>query len=585
MKSFLRLKEFFLKHKWSYFIGIMWLVTVDAMQLIVPRIIGNLIDEFQGNLLDIRGLIRYSLYIIITGLIIGVGRYFWRIHIIGNSRKLEYYLRKKLFNHLLTLSPNYFNHHKTGDLMSHATNDINAVRMSFGFGLIMSIDSLFIITMALIMMVRSTSLQLTALAVFNIPILFITTKKFGGVIYNRSKRVQAAFSNLTEVTQESFAGIRVIKSFIQEDLVRDNFRRVNENNLRENLNLVKVSGLFYPFLQFISSLSLLVTIFYGGRMVIEGSISLGDFVAFTSYLGLLTWPTRALGMVINVFQRGAASMDRINRILDERAEIKEPENAIVPKKIEGNIEFRSVSFRYQGSNYNALEDINFMLEKGKTLAIVGRTGSGKTTIVNLLLRLYDIEEGEILIDGINIKDISLKALRENIGYVPQDNFLFSTTIRENIAFAFDELPKEEEIIEASKIAQVYDNIINFPKKFDTILGERGVTLSGGQKQRTSIARAVIKKPPVLILDDSLSAVDTETEERILKNIKEVTKDITTIIIAHRISTIKHADEILFLEDGRIVERGTHEELLNLKGQYQALYEKQLLEEKLKGKEG
>lgn len=582
MKSFGRLKDFFKEHKWSYVLGIAWLLLVDAMQLIVPQIMGSLIDAFQDNLLDRSGILRYCIYIMVTGLLIGAGRYFWRIYINGNSRKLEYYLRKTLFEHLLTLSPNYFNHHKTGDLMSHATNDINAIRMSMGFGLIMSVDALFLISFSLFMMVRTTNLTLTAFALFNLPIIFLVTRKFGNLIYGRSRRVQEAFSELTEVTQESFAGIRVIKSFVQEDLVGDNFTMVNDDNLRKNLSLVKVSGSFRPLLEFLSALSLLATLYLGGRMVILGRISLGNFVAFTSYLGLLNWPVRAVGMLINVFQRGAASMDRINKILDEEPEIKDAENPIFPDDIKGRIEFRRVTFKYQGSKYPALEDINFTVEAGKTLAIVGRTGSGKTTIVNLLLRLYDIDKGEILIDGINIKDLSLKALRENIGYVPQDNFLFSRTIAENIAFAFDEEPAFDEIVKASQLAQVYDNIMDFPDKFDTILGERGVTLSGGQKQRTSIARAVIKKPPILILDDSLSAVDTETEEKIISNIKDITRNTTTIIIAHRISTIKHADEILFLEEGRIVERGNHEELLALKGQYSDLYEKQLLEERIKG---
>ena len=582
MKSFSRLKSFFMAHKWSYLLGILWLLIVDIMQLIVPRIMGNLIDGLQENQLDQSGVFRYAFYIIGTGLIIAVGRYFWRIYINGNSRKLEYHLRKTLFEHLLTLSPNYFNHHKTGDLMSHATNDINAVRMAMGFGVIMAIDSLFIITFAIIMMIRTTNLTLTVIALLNLPVLFILTKEFGRIIYRRFKSVQAAFSELTEVSQESFAGMRVIKSFVQEDLVSDNFREVNDDNLKKNLRLVKVSGSFHPLLQFISSFSMLVTIFFGGKMVITGSINLGDFVSFIMYLGLLGWPTRALGQVINVFQRGAASMDRINAILDEKPEITDPVHPIEPTEFNGKIEFRNVSFRYNGSNYNALENINFTLNPGKTLAIVGRTSSGKTSIINLLLRLYDIREGEILIDNVNIKDLALSTLRENIGYVPQDNFLFSTTISENIAFAYEEQPEQERIVKASMIAEVYDNIIDFPKQFNTILGERGVTLSGGQRQRTSIARAVIKNPTILILDDSLSVVDTETEEKIIKNMKELTKDITSIIISHRISTIKHADEILFMDEGKIIERGTHKELIDLKGQYNDLHEKQLLEEKIKG---
>ena len=580
MKSFTRLKSFFIKHKWSYILGIFWLLIVDLMQLMVPGIMGSLINGLQDNLLDKDAILRYAFYILLTGLVIALGRYFWRIYINGNSRKLEYHLRKTLFEHLLTLSPNYFNHHKTGDLMSHATNDINAVRMAMGFGVIMAIDSLFIISFAIFMMIRTTNFKLTLIALLNLPILFLLTKEFGRVIYRRFKSVQASFSNLTEVSQENFAGMRVIKSFVQEDLVSDNFTLVNQDNLKKNLSLVKVSGSFHPLLHFISSFSLLVTIFFGGKMVITGDINLGSFVSFTMYLGLLAWPTRALGQVINVFQRGAASMDRINTILDEKPEITDPLRPIEPAEYKGKVQFENVSFRYNGSDFNALENISFTLEPGRTLAIVGRTGSGKTSIINLLLRLYDIKEGEILIDGIAIKDLSLRTLRENIGYVPQDNFLFSTTISENIGFAYEDQPDHEKIVKASMVAQVYDNIMDFPKQFDTVLGERGVTLSGGQRQRTSIARAVIKYPTILILDDSLSAVDTETEEKIINNMKELTKDTSSIIISHRVSTIKHADEILLMDEGKIIERGSHEELLGLKGLYNDLHEKQLLEEKI-----
>lgn len=580
MKSFTRLKSFFIKHKWSYILGIFWLLIVDLMQLMVPGIMGSLINGLQDNLLDKDAILRYAFYILLTGLVIALGRYFWRIYINGNSRKLEYHLRKTLFEHLLTLSPNYFNHHKTGDLMSHATNDINAVRMAMGFGVIMAIDSLFIISFAIFMMIRTTNFKLTLIALLNLPILFLLTKEFGRVIYRRFKSVQASFSNLTEVSQENFAGMRVIKSFVQEDLVSDNFTLVNQDNLKKNLSLVKVSGSFHPLLHFISSFSLLVTIFFGGKMVITGDINLGSFVSFTMYLGLLAWPTRALGQVINVFQRGAASMDRINTILDEKPEITDPLRPIEPAEYKGKVQFENVSFRYNGSDFNALENISFTLEPGRTLAIVGRTGSGKTSIINLLLRLYDIKEGEILIDGIAIKDLSLRTLRENIGYVPQDNFLFSTTISENIGFAYEDQPDHEKIVKASMVAQVYDNIMDFPKQFDTVLGERGVTLSGGQRQRTSIARAVIKDPTILILDDSLSAVDTETEEKIINNMKELTKDTSSIIISHRVSTIKHADEILLMDEGKIIERGSHEELLGLKGLYNDLHEKQLLEEKI-----
>ena len=584
MKSFYRIKELLLKHKKYYIIGVIWLILIDAVQLLVPQIIRRLTDDLVSQALDYDRIIIYSALILGTGLFIGLGRYFWRIYLIGSSREIEYGLRNKLFNHLLTLSSRYFNTHKTGDLMAHATNDINAIRMALGPGTIMIVDSFFLLIFSLVMMVRTTNLRMTAISIFTMPIIMVLVTRFGKLIYKKFRSVQEAFSSLTDVTQESFSGIRVIKSFVQENLVSENFRRVNQDNLDKNLDLVKVHGGFHPLLQLISSISYLIIIFYGGREVIYNRITLGDFVAFNSYLGLLIWPTRALGMVINVLQRGAASMDRLNEIFDESSEIKETENPVHLDQLSGDINFQNVSFKYPNSNYKALEDISFHLKKGNTLAVTGRTGSGKTTLANLILRLYDVESGSILIDNHHIRDLSLKTIRESIGFVPQDNFLFSQSIRDNIALSHENGVSEEEIIQSSKHAQLYDNIMDFPNKFDTIIGERGVTLSGGQKQRLSIARALIKKPSVLIMDDSLSAVDTETEEKILRNIDKVTKDITTIIISHRVSTIKHADEIIFLDEGRVVERGTHNELLNLKGEYFELYERQLLEEEI-SKEG
>lgn len=580
MDSFKTLKPFIRKHKWKYILGVIWLIIIDTVQLLVPRILGNATDDLAANTLGREGLIRYALLIILTGLIISLGRYFWRIYIIGTSRTLEYYLRKKLFNKLLTLSTNYYNTHKTGDLMAHATNDINAVRMALGPGTIMLVDAVFLIVLSLYMMISLTGFRFTMTLIITFPLIMIIVNIFGKIIYKRFKKVQQAFSNLSDVTQESLSGIRVIKSFVQEDLVSQNFHRVNKNNFDKNLDLVKIHGLFNPLLQFLASISFLILIFYGGRQVIGENISLGDFVAFNSYLGLLIWPTRALGMVINVLQRGMASMDRLNSIFEEEPEILESENPIILDKVNGTIEFRDVSFKYPNTNNYAVEDINFKLESGKSLALIGLTGSGKTTIINLLLRLYDVDKGEILFDGINIKDLDLSSLREAIGYVPQDNFLFSETITDNISFAYDQKVPMDQVIKASKAAEVYDNIIEFPNKYDTILGERGVTLSGGQKQRTSIARALIKEPEVVILDDSLSAVDTETEENILKNLSSMLKKTTSIIISHRVSTIKNADEILYLQNGRIHERGSHHELIELNGHYKSLYDKQLLEKKI-----
>ena len=580
MRAFITLKDFFSKHKWNYLIGILWLLIIDSIQLIFPQILRSLTDDIQNNLLNSKIITKYVFLIIITGVAIAVGRFFWRIYILGTSRALEYYLRKRIFNHLLTLSPNYFNTHKTGDLMAHATNDVNAIRAAMGQGIIMIVDSGFMIVFSLIMMTRTTNLKLTAIALFTLPFIIVVVNRFGVVIHKRFKIVQEAFSNLTDTTQESFSGIRVVKSFVQEDLVLNNFLEVNKDNLKKNLDLVLVSGTFHPFIQFISSISFLLVIFYGGKEVILNKITLGDFIAFNLYLGLLIWPMMALGWVINLLQRGAASMERINSILDETPEIYDRENSITISDMKGKIEFRNVSFKYPGSESYAIQNLNFTIDKGKSLAIVGRTGSGKTTIISLLLRLYDIDEGNILYDDIDIRNLSLKSLRESIGYVPQDNFLFSNTIADNIGFAFDQSPSYDKIVEAAKMAEIFDNIMDFPDTFETVLGERGVTLSGGQKQRTSIARALIKDPSVIILDDSLSSVDTETEENILRNLEKIMNTKTTIIVSHRISTVKNCDNIIFLSDGKIIEIGTHDELLSAKGLYADLYEKQLLEEKI-----
>ncbi len=584
MKAFARLKDFFKEHKWSYIFGISWLLAIDLVQLIVPQILRKVTNLLQEGLLDSKGLLKYSLLILVTGVLIALGRYFWRIYIFGTSRKMEYYLRNTLFEHLLTLSPSYYNTHKTGDLMAHATNDINAVRLASGQGIMMAVDAIFLTILSMVMMIKTTNIRLTIIALITLPFITLTVSKFGKVIYKRFISVQEAFSNLTDTTQENFAGIRVIKSFVQEDLIMDEFTQVNEDNLNKNLNLVKVSGIFHPLIQFVASVSFLVVIVYGGKLVMLDTISLGDFIAFNNYLGLLIWPMMAVGWVINILQRGVASMERINTILDEEAEIVDAKNPIPMENVKGKIQFKNVEFRYPNTTEPVLKDINFTLKEGETLAIVGRTGSGKTTLVNLLLRLYDIENGKILLDNIDIRDIKLKDLRENIAYVPQDNFLFSSTIKENIEFAFDHGLPQEKVFTAAQAAQVYDNIIDFPEGFDTVLGERGVTLSGGQKQRVSIARALAKDAPILILDDSLSSVDTETEEKILNNLETLTGKKTLIIISHRISTVQNANEIIVLDDGHIIERGTHESLLKNNGLYNYLYEKQLLEEKIKGSE-
>ncbi len=580
MHNFKTLKDFFIKHKWKYVLGIMWLLIVDIVQLLVPQIFRIIFDSLETRTLTRQNLVKYSAYIIITGLMIGVGRYFWRIYINKTSRQLEYHIRNKLFSHLQTLSTNYFNNHKTGDLMAHATNDINAVRMALGPGVIMLTDAVFITISAIYAMIKTANLKLTLISLIPLPFLAFLVMKFGKLIHGRFRDVQDVFSKLTDRVQENFAGVRVIKSFVQEEKEIGKFTDANKHNFKMNMNLIKVWGMFSPLIQFISALSFLILIWYGGLSVINGEISLGDFIALNSYLGLLVWPIMAIGWVINMFQRGIASMERLNAIFIESSEIVDSENAQKLPEIKGDIEFRNVSFKYPGTDIYALKNINIDVKRGNTLAIIGRTGSGKTTLVNLLVRLFDINEGSISVDGANIKDIALKSLRENIGYVPQESFLFSTTISGNIGFAFDEEVEEEKIVKAAKLSELYSNVIEFPQKFDTILGERGVTLSGGQKQRTSIARAIIKSPGILILDDSLSAVDTQTEEKILENLDEIMSSRTTIIISHRISTIKNADEIIVLDNGEIVQRGTHDELVEYEGIYKDIYEKQLLEDRI-----
>lgn len=582
MKILENLKDFIKENKFRYIIGIILLIIVDIIQLLLPQIIRSATNLLEAGELTMDSLVIHSLLIVLIGLLMAAGRYSWRIYLYGTSRNLEFYLRNKLFNHLLTLSPDFYNNTKTGDLMAHATNDINAVRMTFGHGVMMVIDAVVLTILTIFSMAKTTNIKFTIIALTSLPFISIFGRKFSQVIHRKSKKVQEAFSNLSNQTQESFSGIRVIKSFVQEKLVIDKFLDVNKDNLDKNLSLAITSGLFHPLIQFISSISFFILLLYGGRQVIYENIQLGDFVAFTNYLNTLIWPMMAIGWVINLVQRGFASLERINTILNTKPSIVDLENSVDINSIKGKIEFKNLSFKYNNTNKDALHNINFTIDRNETLAIIGRTGSGKSTIIKLLLRLYDDYDGEILIDNINIKDFTIESLRNNIAYIPQDNFLFSRSIKDNIEFSLED--NNDNIVkvhEAAKFAEVYDNIIAFPEGFDTILGERGVTLSGGQKQRVSIARAIIKNAKILIFDDSFSSVDTNTEEKILNNIANLKNRKTNIIISHRISTIKNADKILVVDDGEIIQFGNHESLLNeTNGFYSYLYEKQLLEDEI-----
>ncbi len=579
MKSFLALKDFFVKNKWRYIVGILWLLGVDILQLIIPKLLGAYTDGLRNGSIDSKQMVTFAGAILLIAFFMFIFRYLWRMYVMGTARLLEYKLRSDLYTHFQKLSTNYFNQHKTGDLMAHATNDINAVRMAAGPGIVMIFDTTILLTTTIFMMINTISLKLTLISLLPLPFMALITGRFGKMIHLRFKKAQESFSHLTEKAQENFSGIRVVKSFVQENEEIKKFTKANEDYVEKNMYLVRIQAIFNPIIQFVSGLSLLIVLAYGGVLVVNRDITLGDFVAFNSYLGLLNWPMMAIGWVINNLQRGSASMARLNKIFDTKPEILDDTTLVdtTLTSITGDINIKNLHFAYPNHDEKVLEGIDIHIPNGKTLAIVGKTGSGKTTLVNLIVRLFDVDNGQIEIDGHDIKKFPLEVLRQHIGYVPQDNFLFSTTIKENIGFGLNKYT-DHEIVEAAENAQILDNINDFPKKFETMVGERGVSLSGGQKQRVSIARALIKNPSILILDDSLSAVDTKTEEAILKRLREIMENRTSIIIAHRVSTIKNADEIILLDDGKIIERGTHEELLDMQGAYYELYQKQLLEE-------
>lgn len=575
---------FLKKNKKNYFIGILLLLFVDGLQMITPLIIGDFTDILSEELLT-KGLIyKYMGLIIGIAVAVALGRYGWRMYIIGISKRLEKYIRNKVFRHLEKMSQGYYNNHKTGDLMAHCTNDISMIRMAFGGGTIMIIDSLFMTIITIFLMITRINFKLTIIALSPLPFIALLVLLLSKVMRQKFKAVQEAFSSMSEVVQESFGGIRIIKSFVQESAELEKFNKTNQNNFNRNMDLIKFQGIVFPLVSLITMISIIVSLIYGGNLVIDNEISIGNLVSFLSYVSMLTWPMMALGFVFHRLQQGRVSLERINAILDTNPEIKDKENTInelMTKIIKPTIEINNLSFKYPDTQEYALKNISLKINAGETLAIVGKTGSGKTTLVNLILRQYNIPANTIKIQNYDLLDIPIKKVREIIGYVPQDNFLFSKSIQENIGFASERISFDD-IKRMSNIAMVHSEIIKFDKSYETMLGERGVNMSGGQKQRVSIARALAKDPDIIIFDDSLSAVDTKTEESILNHLKSELKNKTAIIIAHRISTIKHADQIIVLDKGAIIESGNHIELLEKKGLYYDLYEKQLIEEKLKG---
>lgn len=567
------LTQFIRKHIWEYVFGTVVLIISSVIASLIPKLLGLITDGLNKKNVSSSQIMQYVLIMLGVAAAVFVLKFIWRYFLIGNCRNVECYLRDRLFKHLQTLSVSFYNNHKTGDLVAYAINDIQAVRMVFGFGIVAILEGVVINSVSIFIMVKTINPILTLIALGPIPLIVVILVKLRLEIRDRFGKVQKAFAEISEKVQENISGVRVVKAFAQETEEVEDFITYSRKRVDTHMHLIKASAMLGPATQVCFGVSFLLFIIYGSQLVVNGTISLGDYVAFNTYIMAIMGPITNIARIIEVWQKGVASFRRLDEIFSYPSHIQDTEFEKVDN-IEGEVLIKNLNFSYPGASKRALKNINIHVEKGKTLGILGKTGSGKTTLVNLLLRLYDVGDGHILVDGKDINSIPVDVLRENIGYVPQDNFLFSTTIKNNIEF-FRHDHTEDEVMEATRMAGVYDNIVSFPHGFDTVVGERGVTLSGGQKQRISIARAIIKAPSILILDDSLSAVDTKTEEIILNNIKTILKDRTGVIISHRVSSVKHADEIVFMDKGKIVERGTHEELMELKGLYYDLYRIQM----------
>ncbi len=582
------LVPYLMHYKWHYVAGVLVLLIVDLAGLYLPQYIGEIIDGLTLSTLDMAGVGSILLKILLVGLVMMAGRFGWRYFIIGASRGVEYHLRNDMFAHVETLSARYYNSHKTGDLMAHFTNDLQAIRQAVGMAVITTFDAVIMTIMVLVKMIVYVDLKLTILAFIPLTLVAVACYFFGIESKKRQTKRQEAFSDLSDRVQESLAGIRVVKAFVQEEKDFEAFEAASRNSMEKNLSMVKLRAVIGPVFDTITGLSILVTLIFGGRMVFNGQVSIGQFVAFNSYIGMLVWPMIACGDCVNLFSQAVAAFKRIALIFGEKPDIVDKSTAEMRGvELKGEIAMKNLTFTYPDGELPVLQHLDLQIPAGETLAILGRTGSGKSSLADLLLRVYDCERGMLLLDGRPIADYPLPVLHRDIAYVPQENFLFSDTLEENIAFGLEERLEEhpeirDQIRQAAKDACIHDNIMGFPEQYATMVGERGVTLSGGQKQRSSIARALLMDAPILILDDSLSAVDTDTEEKILENLVRLRKGKTTIIIAHRISTLQKADHIAVLTEGKLTEYGTHEELLKLGGFYADIYEKQQLEQELEG---
>lgn len=582
MRELQHVNKYFYKYRYKLLAGILITIVARIFLLFTPELVGNsvdVIDNYRKGIttdLDVvkSELLLNVLYIVGAAIIGGVFTFLMRQTIIYVSRQIEYDLKNEVYQQYQRLSLDFYKSNRTGDLMSRISEDVGKVREYAGPALMYSINTVTLFVIALILMFNSAP-ELTLYTIIPLPILSYFIYILSKAIHKRSTIVQQWLSKLSTFTQETFSGISVIKSYGIEGDTNADFDKLSAESRQKNIDLVKIQALFFPLMIFLIGLSNIIVIYIGGKQYIDGEIeSLGVIAKFIIYVNLLTWPVATVGWVTSVIQQAEASQKRINEFLKQEPTIKN--NATEPSHIEGNIEFINVSFTYPDTNIQALNNVSFKLNKGETMAIIGKTGSGKSTVLDLIGRLYDVTSGEIKIDGTPIEDVNLISLRDNIGYVPQDAFLFSDSIRNNIMFGKEDAT-EEEVINAAKNADVHKNIKGFAKGYDAVLGERGMTLSGGQKQRISIARAIIKAPQILLFDDCLSAVDTETEEKILNNLKTITKGKTTIIVSHRVSSAKSADKIIVLDEGKIIQTGAHDTLIGVDGYYNDLYVKQLTE--------
>lgn len=573
MKIIKELWWFFKLEKKRYIVGILALILVAVLNLIPPKVMGNVIDHVTSSELTQHELLLSLFYLILSALAMYALRYIWRMYILGTSYRLGQIMRFRLFEHFTKMSPSFYQKHRTGDLMAHATNDINSLTRLAGGGVMSAVDASITALVTLVTMAFSISWQMTLIAVIPLPFMAYATSRLGRKTHQAFGKSQAAFSELNNKVQESVSGIKVIKSFGYQEDELQSFQDINNMTFKKNMTTMKYDVMFDPLVLLFIGASYVLSLLMGAVMVSAGQVTVGNLVTFITYLDMLVWPLMAIGFLFNMIQRGTVSYERISHLLKEQSDVKESENPLSEIK-NGTLVYDIDAFHYD--NEQTLSDIHFALKQGQTLGLVGQTGSGKTTLLRLLLREYDLQDGQITLDGHDIKDYKLSDLRQLIGYVPQDQFLFATSILDNIRFGHPDA-KLEEVEAATKLSRVYDDIVAMPDGFKTLIGEKGVSLSGGQKQRIAMSRAMILNPEILILDDSLSAVDAKTEHAIIENLKETRKDKSTIITAHRLSAVVHADLILVMQDGKIIERGRHEDLIEQGGWYADTYEAQQLE--------